>query len=77
MQDWKIRTIKTFVQVFLGTLIPALVTALGRAPAAWSDVLPWLGTIFTPQLIIGDCLAAAICAAWNYILERQRGEPHV
>ena len=73
MQDWIIRTVKTFVQVFLGTLIPAVVTAMGSAPAAWSEVWPWLGTIFTPHLIVGDCLAAAICAAWNYILEHQRG----
>lgn len=74
MQDWLIRTIKTFIQVFLGTLIPALVTAFGHAPAAWSEVLPWLGSIFTPQLIIGDCLAAAICAAWNIILQHQKKE---
>lgn len=72
MQDWVIRTAKTFVQVFLGTLIPAVVTALASCPATWSEVWPWLGTIFTPQLIIGDCLAAAICAAWNYILEHQK-----
>lgn len=73
MQDWIIRTVKTFVQVFLGTLIPAVVTAMAHAPASWADVLPWIGSIFTPQLVVGDCLAAAICAAWNYILEHQRG----
>lgn len=72
MQDWIIRTAKTFVQVFLGTLIPAVVTAMASCPATWSEVWPWLGTIFTPQLIIGDCLAAAICAAWNYILEHRK-----
>lgn len=72
MKDWVIRTLKTFVQVFLGTLIPALVLALGSAPSTWSEVLPWLWSIFTPQLIIGDCLSAAICAAWNIILERQK-----
>lgn len=72
MQDWIVRTVKTFVQVFLGTLIPAVVTAMGSAPAIWSEVWPWLGSIFTPQLIIGDCLAAAICAAWNFILERRK-----
>lgn len=72
MQDWIIRTVKTFIQVFFGTLIPALVAAMSHAPAVWSDVLPWLGSIFTPQLIIGDCLAAAICAAWNIILEHNK-----
>ena len=72
MQDWIIRTVKTFVQVFLGTLIPAVVTAMASCPATWSEVWPRLETIFTPQLLIGDCLAAAICAAWNYILEHQK-----
>lgn len=65
MPDWLVRTIKTFVQVFVGTLIPAVVISLATPPATWSEVLPWLGSIFTPQLIIGDCLSAAICAAWN------------
>lgn len=67
--DWLIRTIKTFVQTFLGTLIPALVVALGTPPETWANVLPWLGSIFTPQLIIGDCLAAGICAMWNALKE--------
>lgn len=69
MPDWAVRTIKTFVQVFFGTLIPALIIALGTPPETWSAVLPWIGGIFTPQLILGDCLAAAICAAWNCIKE--------
>jgi len=65
MPDWLVRTIKTFVQVFAGTLIPALTIAFATPPATWAEVLPWLGGIFTPQLIIGDCLTAAICAIWN------------
>lgn len=65
MPDWLIRTIKTFVQVFVGTLIPALLVALATPPATWAEVLPWFGAIFTPQLVIGDCLATAICAVWN------------
>lgn len=69
MPDWLIRTIKTFVQVFLGTLIPAVCVSLNTPPATWAEVLPWLGSIFTPQLVIGDCLAAAICALWNCIKE--------
>ena len=63
--DWAVRTIKTFVQVFAGTLIPALVIALATPPATWGEVLSWIGGIFTPQLVIGDCLTAAICAVWN------------
>jgi hypothetical protein len=69
MPDWLVRTIKTFVQAFIGTLIPALCVALGNAPQTWAEVLPWLGTIFTPVLILGDCLAAGICAVWNGLKE--------
>lgn len=71
MKDWQIRTVKTFAQVFLGTLIPAVVVALAVPPATWGEVWRWLGGIFTPQLVIGDCLSAAICAAWNAIKERE------
>lgn len=69
MPDWLVRTIKTFVQVFLGTLVPAVCVSLNTPPETWAEVLPWIGTIFTPQLVIGDCLAAAICALWNCIRE--------
>lgn len=72
--DWLIRSAKTFVQVFLATLIPAVVIACGSVPATWADVGPWIGSIFTPQLIIGDCLATAICAVWNLILESKEGK---
>lgn len=64
--DWLVRTLKTFVQVFFGTLIAAIIPALATPPEAWKDVLPWFFGLFTPQLIIGDCLSAAICAIWNY-----------
>lgn len=69
--DVWIRTLKTFAQVFLGTLIPALILALANVPESWHEVLPWLGSIFTPQLIIGDCLSAAICAVWNGLLQKK------
>lgn len=69
LPDWLIRTIKTFVQVFVGTLIPALLVAFATPPATWGEVLPWIGGIFTPQLVIGDCLATAICAVWNGAME--------
>lgn len=69
LPDWAIRTIKTFIQVFLGTLIPAVCVSMEAPPAVWAEVPAWLGAIFTPQLIIGDCLAAAICAVWNVIKE--------
>ena len=63
--DWLVRTAKTFIQVFFGTLIPAVIVAFCQTPETWADVLPWIGSIFTPQLVIGDCLTAGICAAWN------------
>lgn len=66
LPDWLIRTIKTFVQVFLGTLIAAIIPALSMPPESWAEVIPWFFSLFTPQLIIGDCLSAAICAIWNY-----------
>lgn len=72
-KDVLIRTAKTFAQVFFGTLIPALTVALATPPSGWGEVLPWLGTIFTPQLIIGDCLSAGICAIWNGLLNAGNG----
>lgn len=72
--DWLIRSAKTFIQVFFATLIPALITALANVPANWGEVLPWLGSIFTPNLVMGDCLATAICAVWNLILENKTNE---
>ncbi len=67
--DWLVRTGKTFIQAFAGTFIPALCVALGTTPQTWAEVLPWLGSIFTPTLLIGDCLAAGICAVWNGLKE--------
>lgn len=76
MKNWKdvlIRTGKTFVQVFFGTLIPALTLALAMPPESWEEFFPWLGSVFTPQLIVGDCLSAAICAVWNGLLNSDAG----
>lgn len=73
LPDWAIRTVKTFIQVFLGTLFSALLPALATPPASWGEVLGWFFALFTPQLIIGDCFAAAICAVWNYLIEINGG----
>lgn len=70
LPDWLVRTLKTFAQVFFGTLIAALIPALALPPETWIEVLPWFGSLFTPQLIIGDCLSAAICAIWNYQVQK-------
>lgn len=72
LPDWAVRTIKTFAQVFFGTLIAALIPALAVPPETWGELLPWFGGLFTPQLIIGDCLSAAICAIWNYPVQKTR-----
>lgn len=65
MPDWLIRTIKTFVQSFLGVLIPEVCIILnGGFPAsiheAWIALAP----------VVAAALSAAICAAWNIINER-------
>lgn len=72
LPDWAIRTLKTFIQVFIGTLLPALTLALAEPPATWAELLPWLGGIFTPKLILGDCLSAAICAVWNSAAQKMK-----
>jgi hypothetical protein len=65
LPDWLIRTIKTFVQSFLGVLIPELCIILnGGFP---SDVSAFW-KILSP--IVAAALSAAICAAWNIINER-------
>ena len=67
MRDWIIRAIKTFVQSFLGVLIPAVCTMLsGGFPesvhAAWVILAP----------TIAAALSAAISAVWNIALEKLR-----
>lgn len=39
MKDWQIRALKTFVQVFLGTLIPAVTISMGTPPTTWAKLL--------------------------------------
>jgi len=68
-KDTLIRTGKTFIQAFLGALIPSFITACSSVPAVWADIPAWLGQVFNPQLIIGSCCAAGICAIWNYKLQ--------
>lgn len=65
MKDWAIRAAKTFVQAFLGVLIPAVVTLLsGGFPE--STEIAW--TILSPT--VSAALAAAICAVWNLTKEK-------
>lgn len=64
LPDWLIRALKTFVQAFLGVLIPAVVSVLnGGLPVDWGAAK------VTMISAIMAALAAAISAAWNYLLE--------
>ena len=65
LPDWAVRALKTFVQAFFGTLIPALTAILSNGfPENWSKL--WVA--LSPVVAAG--LAAAISAVWNIILER-------
>lgn len=69
MKDWQIRAIKTFVQSFLGVLIPEIVGILsGRIPQEWTS---WTCVVIT---VVCPALAAGISAAWNIILEKLQEE---
>lgn len=68
MKDWMIRAIKTFVQAFLGVLIPEIVLILNNITnfedfnAVWAVLAPF----------IASALAAAIAAVWNIVLEKMK-----
>lgn len=64
MKDWAIRSIKTFIQAFLGVFIPALCTMLQNG---WPESLDKAWVIMAPT--VSAALAAAICAVWNIALE--------
>ena len=67
LPDWMRRALKTFVQTFGGVVIPELCMVLsGGWPESWAKF--W--GVLAP--VISSALAAAICAAWNIILEQLR-----
>lgn len=69
LPDWAIRALKTFVQTFLGVLIPALSTYLANGfPPDIKAFWIWLAPV------ISASLSAAIAAAWNYILEHTNND---
>lgn len=60
MSDWMVRAIKTFIQAFLGVLIPEVAVMLqGNLPetfeGAWGILFP----------VLCSALAAGISAVWN------------
>lgn len=66
MKDWMIRAIKTFVQTFLGVLIPEICVILNGGFTDWTTA--W--QILAP--VVAAALSAAIAAVWNIILERMK-----
>ena len=70
--DWAIRAAKTFVQAFLGVLIPALVGVLnGGLPVDWGAVKVTIASALMAAL------AAGISAVWNIILEAKDVYHHI
>lgn len=70
MKDWMVRAIKTFVQSFLGIVIPEGCALLARGfPESLS--LAW--AVLAP--VTASALAAAISAVWNLALETMREQP--
>ncbi|MBR1811871.1 MAG: hypothetical protein IJ766_09570 [Clostridia bacterium] len=61
-KDIAIRALKTFVQAFLGVLVPEIVTILNGGftdvSTAWKALSPF----------IASALAAGISAVWNIVL---------
>lgn len=64
MKDWVVRSIKTFIQAFFGTLIPAVCALLNNG---WPESINAAWVILAPT--VAAALAAAICAVWNIVLE--------
>ncbi len=63
MKDIAIRALKTFVQAFLGILIPEIILILNNQEM-WSD---WKAVIIP---FVASGLAAGISAVWNMILNK-------
>ena len=64
LPDWAIRSIKTFVQAFLGVFLPAIISVLnGGFPVDWSAAKVTLISALMAAI------AAGISAVWNICLE--------
>ena len=65
LPDWAIRTLKTFVQSFLGVLVPEICVILNNGfPETWSKLWGYLAPV------VAAGLSAAICAVWNILNEK-------
>lgn len=64
LPDWAVRAIKTFVQAFLGVLIPAVIAVLdGGFPVDWGTAKVTLISALMAAI------AAGISAVWNIAIE--------
>lgn len=68
MADWLVRALKTFVQSFLGVLIPEVVALLNGAD------LGKIGELGVWIPLLAAALAAGISAAWNIVLEHLKAD---
>lgn len=68
MKDWIERAIKTFVQAFLGVLVPEIVLILN---GGFPDV-HHVWKILSPFVAAG--IAAGISAVWNLWLEKVKAD---
>ena len=68
MADWLIRALKTFVQAFLGVLIPEVVALLNGTD------LGQIGKLGVWIPLLAAALAAGISAAWNIVLEHLKAD---
>ena len=65
MKDWLIRALKTFVQTFLGVLLPEFCVVLKTGVPEGSSMWAMLAPVLTAAL------SAAISAVWNWSLQTQ------
>ncbi len=69
MKDWIIRSLKTFVQAFLGVIIP-------EAILVFNNIMDYDFTNWKAWVIPTVCsaIAAGISAAWNFWLEHKKAQ---
>lgn len=66
MKDWVIRAAKTFVQTFLGVLLPEFCVVLKSGVPEGSSMWAMLAPVLTAAL------SAAISAVWNWSLQSSK-----
>ena len=72
LKNWQERALKTFVQAFLGVLIPETVYLLNSAGEPERDGLRGISLMVPPMLC--SALAAGLSAVWTLLAERFAAE---